>query len=109
MSCCDLYAGMLRDNITILRPSDVADGYGGNTTKWVNALEVMANVKQVNAKKQWGQDRLASVKTYEITTRADCCIESFCRIVYKCTQLTIVGIVEPRHGWIIITAESGAV
>jgi head-tail adaptor len=109
VSCCDYYAGMLRDSVIILRPHDVADGYGGNVTQWLECKRVGAQVVEVNNKKQWSQDRLHNIKTYTITTRADCDIEQFCRLVWRCTTLTIQSIIEPQKGWFEITATAGGV
>ena len=109
MKCCELYAGKLRNKITIEREVSTNDGLGGTTVQWVKAVTLPAYIKPMTGSERFAAQRLEARTTHRIFIRYRADLTTTDRVVFEGRKMQIRAIidVEERKRWIEIHAEEG--
>jgi len=111
VKCCDINAGMLREPISIQRPTKVSDGAGGYTETWAapSGSPTRAGVKASGGSERWASERTEAVATWKFTMRYWSGLLESDRIVMRSIAYNITHIdnVEFADRWMVVTATRG--
>ena len=109
MKCCDLYAGMLRSNITIERETDIQNDSGGQDIVWATHKTMKAFVKPKSGSERVRGMKLESPLTHSVFIRYSADILPCDRVNFMGRHLQIRAVIniEERNKWIELSCEEG--
>ena len=109
MKCCDMYAGKLRNSITIERLITIPDSIGGSNKAWVTNKTLKAFIKPMSGAETLHSQRLEARLTHRVLIRYVSDILNTDRINYNGRHFQIRSIinVEERNLWIELSCEEG--
>lgn len=109
MKCCDLYAGKLRNSITIERETDTPNDSGGQDIIWSQYKKVKAFIKPVSGTERVRGMKLESPLSHSIFIRytADILPDDRVKFGSRYMQIRAVINIEERNRWLELSCEEG--
>ena len=109
MKCCELYAGKLKNTISIERELSTSDGSGGSVNAWAKILSTKAYVKPTTGGERFTAQRLEAKITHKVYVRFNPIIKTSDRINFngRLMQIRAIINIEERNKWFEIHAEEG--
>lgn len=109
MKCCDLYAGKLRNKISLEREVVTPDGFGGSSHVWVEIKTFRAYIKPVSGSERLHSQRLEASMSHKVFIRYNNDIMPTDRINYngRFFQIRAVINIEERNKWLELVCEEG--
>lgn len=109
MKCCDLFAGKLRNAITIERETDTPNDSGGQNITWSTHKSVKAFIKPKSGTERVRGMQLESPLTHSIFIRYTADVLPTDRINFKGRYMQIRAVIniEERNRWLELACEEG--
>lgn len=109
MKCCELYAGKLRNSITIERETDTPNDSGGQNIVWSTHKKVKAFIKTKSGTERVRGMQLESPLTHSIFIRYTDGVLPTMRVNFKGRYMQIRAVIniEERNRWLELACEEG--
>jgi len=109
MKCCDLTAGMLRNQMEVQRVTNSADGMGGYTKSWAKVQDAWFHLKPLSGGERMQAMRIESTISHRAHCRASVDVETRDRLSYDGRVFNVKAVLdlEERGKWYELDLEEG--